>query len=104
MSGGCGRVFLFATQTEDTHALRLTSELVDLRAGYVHRHSVTPWAYGTEFKPKAYSSKGKKKWDPEWNPIFLWRCRPDLNRRITVLQTGALPLGYCTKFLIALIL
>ena len=65
MSGGCGRVFLFATQTEDTHALRLTSELVDLRAGYVHRHSVTPWAYGTEFKRKAYSSKGKKKWDPE---------------------------------------
>ena len=48
---------------EDTHALRLTSELVDLRAGYVHRHSVTPWAYGTEFKPKAYFSKGKKKWD-----------------------------------------
>ena len=35
---------------------------------------------------------------------IFWRCRPDLNRRITVLQTGALPLGYCTKFLIALIL
>ena len=27
----------------------------------------------------------------------FWRYRPDLNWRITVLQTGALPLGYGTK-------
>ena len=27
---------------------------------------------------------------------FFERCEPDLNRRITVLQTGALPLGYRT--------
>ena len=27
---------------------------------------------------------------------FFWRYRPDLNWRITVLQTGALPLGYGT--------
>ena len=27
---------------------------------------------------------------------FRWRYRPDLNWRITVLQTGALPLGYGT--------
>ena len=27
----------------------------------------------------------------------LWRYWPDLNWRITVLQTGALPLGYSTK-------
>ena len=26
------------------------------------------------------------------------RCEPDLNRRITVLQTGALPLGYRTIY------
>ena len=31
--------------------------------------------------------------------FVFWRCRPDLNRRITVLQTGALPLGYCTKLI-----
>ena len=29
---------------------------------------------------------------------FLKRCEPDLNRRMTVLQTGALPLGYRTIF------
>ena len=33
--------------------------------------------------------------------FIFWRCRPDLNRRITVLQTGALPLGYCTELLFA---
>ena len=27
-------------------------------------------------------------------PCFFWRRHPDLNRRITVLQTVALPLGY----------
>ena len=28
--------------------------------------------------------------------FLFWRYRPDLNWRITVLQTGALPLGYGT--------
>ena len=28
--------------------------------------------------------------------VLFWRYRPDLNWRITVLQTGALPLGYGT--------
>ena len=28
--------------------------------------------------------------------IFFWRCRPDLNWCIAVLQTAALPLGYGT--------
>ena len=28
--------------------------------------------------------------------VSIWRCWPDLNWRITVLQTGALPLGYST--------
>ncbi len=31
---------------------------------------------------------------------FFERCEPDLNRRMTVLQTGALPLGYRTTFMI----
>ena len=46
----------------------------------------------------------KQKGHPRGVSFCFWRCRPDLNRRITVLQTGALPLGYCTKFLIALTL
>ena len=29
---------------------------------------------------------------------FFWRCHPDLNRGIEVLQTFALPLGYGTIF------
>ena len=29
---------------------------------------------------------------------IFWRCWPDLNWRITVLQTGALPLGYSTMY------
>ena len=28
--------------------------------------------------------------------LFLWRCHPDLNRGMKVLQTFALPLGYGT--------
>ena len=62
------------------------------------------WGERNRFKSKVCISKGKKKWDSKRNPIFLWRCRPDLNRRITVLQTGALPLGYCTTPMFALIL
>ena len=30
--------------------------------------------------------------------LFVWRYRPDLNWRITVLQTVALPLGYGTIY------
>ena len=45
---------------EDTHILRLTSKLVDLRTGYVYRHPATPKACRTEFKSKAYTSKEKR--------------------------------------------
>ena len=31
-------------------------------------------------------------------PVF-WRRHPDLNRRITVLQTAALPLGYAAVWI-----
>ena len=37
----------------------------------------------------------KRKSTPD-GVLFFWRYRPDLNWRITVLQTGALPLGYGT--------
>ena len=48
--------------------------------------------------PKPAHPKERKTGHSHGVSCFLWRCRPDLNRRITVLQTGALPLGYCTKF------
>jgi hypothetical protein len=37
-----------------------------------------------------------EQWGAELRPVDLsvWRRHPDLNRRITVLQTVALPLGY----------
>ena len=38
----------------------------------------------------------KEKGHPLGCPFFFWRYWPDLNWRITVLQTGALPLGYST--------
>ena len=38
----------------------------------------------------------KKKKHTIWCAFSFWRYRPDLNWRITVLQTGALPLGYGT--------
>ena len=45
--------------------------------------------------------KGTHRFQRKTHPIgcvFLWRCHPDLNRGITVLQTVALPLGYDTVF------
>ena len=97
--GGFGRVFAYG---EDTHSLRLKSELFDLRSGYVNR---TPSAKRTErVQSGTATPKERKNGIPIRDAVFLWRCRPDLNRRITVLQTGALPLGYCTKFPITLTL
>ena len=29
--------------------------------------------------------------------VLIWRRHPDLNRRMEVLQTSALPLGYAAK-------
>ena len=76
---------------EDTHALRLTSELADLRAGYVN------WcAARTEFKSDD-DSKGKKK-ALRMECFFRWRRHPDLNWGIRVLKTRALPLGYGAVF------
>ena len=55
---------------EDTHVLRLTNKLVDLRTGYVYRHPATPKACRTEFKSKAYTSKGKKKQESTKDSCF----------------------------------
>ena len=38
--------------------------------------------------------EGDKGWLTTWNS---WRRHPDSNRRITVLQTAALPLGYAAS-------
>ena len=81
----------------DMHACRLQASLT--RSA---RHMCTGIplreAHGTGSNPKPTHPKERKNGIPIWDAAFLWRCRPDLNRRITVLQTGALPLGYCTKF------
>ena len=46
---------------------------------------------------QVFKSAGADKKRNTPNGVFLfWRYRPDLNWRITVLQTGALPLGYGT--------
>ncbi len=83
--------------------LPLTSKLDALCAAYVNRLPLHLRFAKLSSNLRLCSSKEKKK-DTTRVSFIFWRCRPDLNRRITVLQTGALPLGYCTKFLIALIL
>ena len=72
-------------------------------SGACEPDSVAPRRTEPSSNPKPTSSKERKK-ESTRDSFFLWRCRPDLNRRITVLQTGALPLGYCTKFSIAYVL
>ena len=67
-----------------------------IRPEWQYRHSLARGARD-RFKARSASPKERKR-TPTRSVLFLWRCRPDLNRRITVLQTGALPLGYCTKF------
>ena len=49
-----------------------------LCTAYVNRHPATPKACRTEFKSKAYISKGKKKWDSTkvWPGIRLRRRYP----------------------------
>ena len=83
--------------------LPLTSKLDAVCAAYVNRLSLHLRFAKPSSNPRPTPPKEKIEDTTRVSSIF-WRCRPDLNRRITVLQTGALPLGYCTKFLIALIL
>ena len=83
------RVF---TCGEDTLALRLASQLADLRAEYVNRIPLRV-ARGARLKARATPPKVKKT-TSRMGSRFLWRRHPDLNRGIEVLQTFALPLGY----------
>ena len=71
------------------------------KGGYVNR---TPLRQGARNRFELGLCPAKNKKPTTRVGFCFWRCRPDLNRRITVLQTGALPLGYCTRCLIAPIL
>ena len=79
----------------DSHALRLVSELPDLRAANVHRRrirgSVHTGAHPSQQKRDANAS------------LFCWLGWPDLNRRMPESKSGALPLGdipiFCQKVL-----
>ena len=51
---------------------------------------------GELYNRKELSKKQKKNAASECD-VLLWRCHPDLNRGMKVLQTFALPLGYGTE-------
>ena len=93
--GGAAWVFALG---EDSFALLLTSELDALCDENVNRTLLRLW------RAEPFQVLGlcptKTKRTLLAGVLLFWRCRPDLNRRITVLQTGALPLGYCTKLLV----
>ena len=66
-------VFAFC---EDTHSLRLTSELVDLRSGYAN-----PVPCGTVVQSD-YSAAKRKKTDHRMMACFLWQRNRDSNPNI----------------------
>ena len=51
---------------EDSLPLRLTSEFVDLRAGYADRIPLRPMGSRSRFESTDSSSKNKKDEQPEW--------------------------------------
>ena len=53
-----------------------------------------PWRCGAGLP--GMQAQAKRKAAVLQNSRFVWRCRPDLNWCIEVLQTSALPLGYGT--------
>ncbi len=71
----------------DSHALRLVSELPDLRAANVHRRICSRKC---PLKTKGHPSQRKK--DADWRPL-RWLGWPDLNRRVRESKSRALPLG-----------
>ena len=73
MHGGTG-VFAYG---EDTHTLRLTSELVDLRVGYAN--PFLRLRSGTECEQTSCDAKGKKNRPPFWWSVFLWQRNQDSN-------------------------
>ena len=91
----CGDMAGNSASLRDSHALRLVSELPDLRAANVHRRrirgSVRTGAHPSQQKRDAFAS------------LFCWLGWPDLNRRMPESKSGALPLGdipiFCQKVL-----
>ena len=57
VSGGSGRVF---AKGEDTHTLRLKSELFDLRVGYVNRILLRLWLAEPSSNPRSAPPKERK--------------------------------------------
>ena len=80
---------------EDTHALRLTSELVDLRAGDAN-WILPPMA--AEPNSIACVARPKRKPPPDWAGVFVLEAPPRIELGIEVLQTFALPLGHGAVF------
>ena len=87
-----GRVFACG---EDSHALRLVSELPDLRAANVHRRRIRG-------SVRTGATPSQQKRHP-CGCLFCWLGWPDLNRRMPESKSGALPLGdipiFCQKVL-----
>ena len=75
----------------DSHALRLVSELPDLRAANVHRRICSANARG---KSKGHPSQHKRH---PCGCLLCWLGWPDLNRRMPESKSGALPLGDIPK-------
>ena len=79
----------------DSHALRLVSELPDLRAANVHRRRIRG-------SVRTGATPSQQKRHP-CGCLFCWLGWPDLNRRMPESKSGALPLGdipiFCQKVL-----
>ena len=60
--------------------------------------AIVHWTIAFRYSNLSGTDFSKKKTHTIWCAFSFWRYRPDLNWRITVLQTGALPLGYGTIY------
>ena len=81
----CGDMAGNSASLRDSHALRLVSELPDLRAANVHRRRIRG-----SVCTGAHSSQQKRH---PCGCLFCWLGWPDLNRRVPESKSGALPLG-----------
>ena len=58
-----------------------------------------PWRRGNSLAPSISNSPGiQKKKHLQSRCFFFWRCHPDLNWGVELLQSSALPLGYGTEW------
>ena len=89
-------------RTDPNSRFELTSKPAWLLA--FQQFGLPKWKHDFEcgsLRPLRYASK-KGICGEQDNPdariaLFQWRCHPDLNRGMKVLQTFALPLGYGTQ-------